>query len=120
MRAATVAQAVGKLCVRCRQVMLPGQAVQLDHADNGDPNAYVGYSHARCNASAGAARGNRMRAAAYRAMRSGGTYTPPSSTAVVVREPPPDSPTCHRTREEVKASVDPLPCVCGRTVSRCW
>jgi hypothetical protein len=69
MRAATVDQAVGRLCVRCQQPMLEGQAVQLDHADNGDPNAYVGYSHRSCNARAGAVAGNKARAAAYRAAK---------------------------------------------------
>jgi hypothetical protein len=97
--------------------MQPGQVVQLDHADDGS-GRYLGYSHQRCNASAGAARGNRMRAAAYRALR--GAIVPPSApngAAVVVRE---ERPTCQRSREEVMASADPLPCVCGRTVSRCW
>jgi hypothetical protein len=69
LRAATVGQAYGKPCARCGLPMLAGQPVQLDHADGGGPNKYVGYSHRSCNARAGAVNGNRARAAAYRAMK---------------------------------------------------
>lgn len=117
IRAETAAGAIGQLCVRCHQPMLPGQEVQLDHADD-DPTRYLGYSHRSCNARAGAIRGNRARAAAYRAMR--GMAPSPNGAAVVVREPPPERPNCRRTREEIRASGDPLPCVCGRKTSRCW
>jgi hypothetical protein len=120
-RAATVDQAVGKPCVRCQQVMLEGQAVQLDHADDGS-GRYLGYSHQRCNASAGAAHGNRMRAAAYRAAK--GLPASNSSGAVVVREPPPAPRVCQRSREEITAEAQTtgqgLPCICGAIASRCW
>jgi hypothetical protein len=122
MRAATVDQAVGQLCVRCQLPMLPGQEVQLDHADD-DPTRYLGYSHKQCNLSAGAAKGNRARAAAYRQLRGAildQAVPVNGSGAVVVREPPPDRPNCHRTREEIGAAGGPLPCVCGRRNSRCW
>jgi hypothetical protein len=91
--------------------MLPGQAVQLDHADNGDPRAYVGYSHQRCNASAGAAHGNAMRAAAYRAAK--GLPEPPASAqpaAVPVR--------CKRPADA--SAEERMRCICGRLTSRCW
>jgi hypothetical protein len=38
--------------------MLPGQQIDLDHADNG---TYLGFAHAGCNRSAGATKGNRAR-----------------------------------------------------------
>ena len=99
--------------------MQPGQVVQLDHADDGS-GRYLGYSRQRCNASAGAARGNRMRAAAYRAMRGMGAS---NGQALAPQPPPPEQPKCPRTREEINALVKAtgqLPCICGRTVSRCW
>jgi hypothetical protein len=83
LRAATVAQAVGQPCARCRRTIQAGEAVDLDHADDGD--GYIGYSHRRCNSSAGASRGNRLRAAAYRAVKAGLTTGAPPAKA----EPPP-------------------------------
>jgi hypothetical protein len=119
-RAATVDQAVGQRCARCQTTILEGQPVDLDHADNG--HGYLGYSHRRCNARAGAIAGNKARAQAYRAMR--GMAPPPaangSAAAVVVREPPPERPECVRTREEIRAGNVPLTCLCGRLTSRCW
>jgi hypothetical protein len=116
MRAATVAQAVGQLCVRCGLPMLPGQEVQLDHADDGS-GRYLGYSHKRCNLSAGASRGNRMRAAAYRAAKG---LPAPLNGARAYAPSAVEQPNCQRSREEIRASADPLPCVCGRKTSRCW
>jgi hypothetical protein len=124
-RAATVDQAVGKPCVRCQQVMLEGQPVQLDHADDGS-GRYLGYSHRSCNASAGASRGNAMRAAAYRAAM--GLPIRPTAAAngarVAARPPLPEPPKCQRTREEITAEAQTtrmgLPCICGRPASRCW
>ena len=87
LRAQTVALAVGKACARCHQPMLAGQAVQLDHDDQ-DPSRYLGWSHASCNARAGAVNGNRARARAYR--QAMGLPEPP-------QEPPrPPSPTGRR------------------------
>lgn len=121
IRAATVDQAIGQLCVRCRLPMLPGQAVQLDHADD-DPSRYLGYSHKRCNASAGASRGNAMRAAAYRAAK--GLPPSPNGSRPVVRTPTPrDRPPCQRTGEEIVAAAKEgrwFQCICGRPTSRCW
>jgi hypothetical protein len=59
--------------------MLAGQPVHLDHDDQ-DPTRYLGYSHRSCNVSAGAARGNAMRAAAYRAAK--GLPPSPNGSAV--------------------------------------
>jgi hypothetical protein len=70
IRAATVDQAVGSNCCRCHQTILPGQAAQLDHADDGS-GEYLGYSHQSCNARAGAVASNKARAAAYRAFKAG-------------------------------------------------
>jgi hypothetical protein len=42
------------------------------------------------------------------------------SVGVVVRQAAPERHTCRRTREEIKASGTPLPCICGGVVSRCW
>jgi hypothetical protein len=122
LRADTVASAYGTPCARCRKVMVGGEAIQLDHADNGDPSAYVGYSHASCNASAGAARGNSMRAAVYRAVKAGAIGVPAASGSrtVPARQPP----SCQRSREEITAEAQTtghgLPCLCGRVTSRCW
>ncbi|WP_329294284.1 hypothetical protein [Streptomyces pseudovenezuelae] len=52
--------------------MLPDEKLDLDHRDGGDGWSW---SHASCNRAAGAARGNRMRAAAYR--RQQGLPDPP-------------------------------------------
>jgi hypothetical protein len=87
-RAGTVDQAVGKPCVRCHQVMLEGQAVQLGHADSGQ--GYIGYSHRSCNARAGAVNGNRARAAAYRAAK--GLPTPPPNGSRSAGPTPDDRP----------------------------
>ena len=87
LRESTVAQAVGKPCARCREPIRAGDAVDLDHADDGS-GTYLGYSHRRCNSSAGASRGNRLRAAAYRAVKAGLAAGAPPVTV----EPPP-SPT---------------------------
>jgi hypothetical protein len=120
-RAATVEAAVGALCVRCGRTMLPGQSVQLDHDDD-DPTKYLGYSHQRCNASAGASRGNAMRAAAYRAAK--GLPAPNGiNSARVEINPPASEGRCQRTHEELGAAAKvgtPLPCICARRSSRCW
>ena len=86
LRAATVDQAAGGLCVRCHEPIRAGDAVDLDHADDG--NGCLGYSHRSCNARAGAVNGNRARAAAYRAAKAGLAAGVPPVTV----EPPP-SPT---------------------------
>jgi hypothetical protein len=110
-------QAYGQPCTRCSQPMLAGQLVEPDHLDGGGPTDYAGWAHASCNHSAGAAYGNRMRAAAYRAAK--GLPASPNGS-VMVRQPPPTGPECKRTREERMASTAVLPCTCGRRASRCW
>src|SRR5262249_8353530 len=60
-KAALAAFKPGALCPRCGDEMWPDQKLHLDHADD-DRNVYLGLSHARCNLSAGATRGNRLRA----------------------------------------------------------
>ena len=44
-----------------RQTMEPGQALELDHDDD-DPTRYRGFSHSRCNRTAGARLGGLRRA----------------------------------------------------------
>lgn len=130
-RAATVDLAVGQACARCGRVMLAGEAVELDHADD-DPARYIGYSHRSCNRASGAARNNAARAAAYRAAKgqpaSNGSTGTISAAAEKTpqrslnREPPPQ-PRCQRTAAQIDASAaarDPLPCICARRNSRCW
>jgi hypothetical protein len=108
----------GAACTRCGRVLLPGQAVEPDHLDGGGPQDYAGWAHAGCNHSAGAARGNQLRAAAYRAARGLPAPSPNGVAAPGARAV--EQPACRRTREEVTASPGPLPCVCGRVTSRCW
>jgi hypothetical protein len=124
LRAATIDQAFGQLCSRCRLPMVEGQALELDHADGGGPGEYAGWSHAGCNRSAGASRGNAMRAAAYRAAMGLPTRAPARNGARPVRPRPAEPPPCQRTREEITAEAKStgkgLPCLCGRTTSRCW
>ena len=47
-------------CHHCGGLMIPGQALDLDHTD--DRRGYRGMAHAACNRSAGATLGNRRRA----------------------------------------------------------
>jgi len=68
---ADVDLAYGQRCTRCRQLLEEGQILEPDHLDGGGPTDYLGWAHASCNHAAGAARGNRLRAAAYRALRTG-------------------------------------------------
>src|SRR5262245_60679877 len=49
----------GKPCVRCGRPLRRGDAVDLDHRDDG--RGYLGLAHAHCNRSAGATRGNQLR-----------------------------------------------------------
>ena len=102
-RAVTVAQAIGKPCVRCGELMLEGQALHLDHADDG--NGYLGYSHASCNARAGAISANKARAAAYRAAKA--------------KEGQPPEPTVARAAGCVCRYPTEWPCGCGRH-ARVW
>jgi hypothetical protein len=124
-RAATIDQAVGQLCARCQTTILEGQPVDLDHADNGQ--GYLGYSHRSCNASAGASRGNALRAAAYRAamgLPARSTVAANGASRPRARVAAAPTPVCQRTREEIMAEAKTtgqgLPCLCGRITSRCW
>lgn len=53
-RKALLPYAYGQLCHFCGRVMEPGQALDLDHDDDGV--GYRGMAHARCNRKAGAQR----------------------------------------------------------------
>lgn len=59
LRSATLASAYGTACARCGQIMIEGQALDLDHTDTRD--GYRGFSHRRCNRAAGARKGNANR-----------------------------------------------------------
>jgi hypothetical protein len=75
--------AYGTPCVRCGGIMLLGDQLDLDHADDGE--GYLGWAHAACNRSAGATRGNRLRAAHRAAM---GLWGPdPARARIPVRRP---------------------------------
>jgi hypothetical protein len=122
----TAEQAYGQRCTRCRKLLEVGQPLEPDHLDGGGPSDYAGWAHASCNHRAGAARGNRLRAQAYRALRDGVVVGQAvnGSGAVMVRKPPPEPPKCQRSREEIMAEAKTtgqgLPCLCGRITSRCW
>jgi hypothetical protein len=96
-RAAGIEQAYDTPCCRCGRLMRRGQAIHLDHTDSG--TGYRGFAHASCNTSAGASRGNKMRAAAYRAQVNGQPVKP--------RRPPPVSPSV-----PVSAPVERPPVTC--------
>lgn len=51
LRVRLLPTAYGQLCSRCGERMLPGQMLHLDHED--DRKGYRGFSHQRCNNSAG-------------------------------------------------------------------
>jgi hypothetical protein len=51
LRRAAKPFAYGQPCSRCGQVMRPGQALDLDHRDDG--TGWLGFAHARCNRQAG-------------------------------------------------------------------
>jgi hypothetical protein len=71
LRRALLPSAVGSACVRCGLVILPGQAIDLDHQDDGV--SYRGWSHASCNRSAGGKRGREVQIAKKK--RGGPTLT---------------------------------------------
>ncbi len=56
IRRRLLAGAVGSRCVRCGAVILAGQAIDLDHTDDG--RGWNGLAHAHCNRSAGGRKGN--------------------------------------------------------------
>jgi hypothetical protein len=109
-------QAVGSACSRCGQLILAGQEVSPDHVDGGGPTEYRGWSHVRCNLSAGATYGNRLRAAAYRRARglpeplAAKTASNGAAAAVVAASHDCVATGCH---------VDRGRCGCGRH-SRGW
>lgn len=67
IRRAMLPYAVGSKCTRCLRVILPGQVVHLDHEDDGV--GYRGWSHKRCNESAGGKLGAARKRAARNATR---------------------------------------------------
>ena len=126
VRAATIEGAVGTPCARCKVPIMEGQQVHLDHRDGG--NGYLGFSHARCNVSAGASRGNSMRAAIYRAVRAGlsGEELAKVVASVTVAEgPPPPPPKLGADGQvltppgEVGHQCDPYGCHPGEPGSPC-
>lgn len=60
LRRRMLPSAVGSPCVRCGDLIGPGEPIDLDHADDGS-GRYLGFAHAHCNRAAGASRGNAMR-----------------------------------------------------------
>jgi hypothetical protein len=54
-------------CCRCHELIVPGTPWDLDHSD--DRSGYRGPAHARCNRSAGAVKGNRLRGLARHGYR---------------------------------------------------
>lgn len=68
LRRALLKDAYGRPCARCGRPMLPGERLDLDHAD--DAPGWNGLAHARCNRRAGAVKTNRARAAALRDQRT--------------------------------------------------
>jgi hypothetical protein len=58
-RKVLLADAYGCLCVLCGEPMLPGQALDLDHAPDG--SGYRGMAHAKCNRADGGRRGGKRR-----------------------------------------------------------
>ena len=59
LRAKLLPTAYGKPCPRYGRLMLPGQALDLDHNDS--RTGYLGFSHATCNRRAGQRKGARLR-----------------------------------------------------------
>jgi hypothetical protein len=51
IRRVALPRAYGQPCSRCGLPMRPGQALDLDHRDDG--SGWLGFSHARCNRAAG-------------------------------------------------------------------
>lgn len=67
VRRAMLPAAWGTPCARCGLPMVYGEALDLDHRDDG--RGYLGMSHRSCNSAAGARKGNRHRAEVARANR---------------------------------------------------
>ena len=55
LRQEMIGDAWGRLCHFCKEPMLPGQPLDLDHHDDG--KAYRGMTHRSCNRAAGARKG---------------------------------------------------------------
>jgi len=68
IRKALLPYAVGSACARCSRAILPGQQVDLDHND--DRVGYRGWSHPRCNRSAGGRLGNERKRPAGRGLKA--------------------------------------------------
>jgi hypothetical protein len=63
LRKALLPQAYGTPCVRCGELMLPGQKLHLDHDDH-DRTKLRGFAHASCNIRAAAKKARRIQIAA--------------------------------------------------------
>ena len=124
LRESTKESAYGTACARCGRELEPGQEIHLDHRDDGP--GWLGWSHARCNTSAGATHGNRLRADAYRAANG---RPPAAGGLVAARERA--SQRLALQRFPVPGHLPPgpheAPCRCRETFSvmgtwpsRCW
>jgi hypothetical protein len=91
-RASERDQAYGKPCPMCGRQLEPGQPIHLDHAADG--HTYLGWSHARCNLSAGGRKGR-----AIQTGRVDGTAVrlDASTPTVELPAPPEQCPECGRT-----------------------
>jgi hypothetical protein len=56
LRKQLLPSAYGTRCVRCGELMLPGQKLHLDH-DDWDRSKLLGWSHAQCNLRAAGRKG---------------------------------------------------------------
>ncbi|MGP4114155.1 hypothetical protein ACTWP5_25000 [Streptomyces sp. 4N509B] len=83
--------------------MLLGDQLDLDHHDDGE--GYRGWSHAACNRSAGAVKGNRLRAA----YRAGAGLWEPSTTRARTPVRRPAGLDSSRWTDEELASMPPIP-----------
>lgn len=63
LRKALLPSAYYTPCVRCGQLMLPGQELHLDH-DDWDRSRLLGFAHAKCNLSAAGRKGRAVQLAA--------------------------------------------------------
>lgn len=68
LRKVALPYAYGQPCSRCGRPMLPGQALDLDHRDDG--GGLLGFAHAVCNRRAGGRLGNARRRERTRRMRA--------------------------------------------------
>jgi hypothetical protein len=87
--------AYGTACARCGRQLEPGQPIHLDHAADG--HTYLGWSHARCNLSAGGRKGRAIQTG--RLVVNGTAVAVDASTGTIELPAPPERcPQCGTTR----------------------